>query len=142
MNLHDLLLKKPLIVLIRIVLGGVFVYGGAIKILEPGDFAAAIFNYRILPREAVNIMAITLPWIEVMVGLMLVMGFWVRTNAILISGLLVVFIIAIAQALARDLNIDCGCFGTSSGRHVGLKAIGWDLLMMVGSVWLVFRAND
>ena len=63
-------------------------------------------------------------------------------DALLIAGMLVVFIVAIAQAVVRDLNIECGCFGTTGGRNVGLIAIGEDIAMLAASVWLAIKERD
>ena len=133
---------KVLNFILRLALGGIFLYAGAIKIVHPADFSASIGNYRLLPHELINLLAITLPWIEVVAALMLLFGIWKRTSAALIVIMLVVFLIAIGQAVARNLNIDCGCFGTVAGRRVGLMAIGEDVLMFVAALWLTLKERD
>lgn len=121
---------------LRLVVGGVYVAAGAIKIPDPGKFAEAVANYRIVPHELVNLVAITLPPVEVLAGLLLIAGIWVRPSVGLINGLTVVFILAIGSAVVRGLDIECGCFGTVGGREVGLLAIAQDLLLLGGGVWI------
>ncbi len=95
-----------------------------------------------LPYEWIHLLAITLPWIEVAAGLLLMAGVWKRASALLITVMLVVFIAAIAQAVARNLNIECGCFGTVGGRKVGLLAIAEDLAMLAVAWWLTLHETD
>src|SRR5204862_7421028 len=73
-------------------------------------FAHMIYNYKIVPGPLVNLMALTMPWIELLVGLGLVLGIWRRTSAILTGMLLVSFIAAISFNLAREHPVNCGCF--------------------------------
>jgi len=68
---------------------------------------------------------------------MLVTGFWVRANATMIGIMLVVFIIAVASAMARGLNIDCGCFGNTDATPVGWKKIGENTVMLLMALWLI-----
>ena len=111
----------------RIFLGGFYLVAGAVKSLDPGKFAEAVANYRILPHDLINLVAITLPWIEVVAGLFLIAGIWFKASAWLINAMTVVFIAAIASAVARGLSIECGCFGTVGGREVGFNAIAEDV---------------
>ncbi len=142
MRTRDLTWMNVLGFLVRVALGAVFVYAGAEKIIHPATFAGDVANYRLLPREAVNLVAITLPWIEVVAGLLLVAGAWVRPSALIVTVLMCVFLIAIGQAVARGLNINCGCFGSSAARKVGFVALGEDLLMFAAAAWLLFKRQE
>ncbi len=125
--------------LARLILAAVFIYAGGVKILDPRGFAVNIDNYQILPYILVVLMAIILPWVEVLAGLALLIGKWLRGSALIFMVLNAIFIIAIASALARGLNIDCGCFTTSdTGTQVGIRKIIEDLilLMMAGYVFV------
>src|SRR5262245_60470507 len=86
---------------LRWILGGVFIVAGASKVLQPAQFATAVANYRLLPHELINLVAITLPAIELAAGLLLVAGAWVRGSALVVTGLSGVFFVAIVSALAR-----------------------------------------
>jgi len=76
-----------------------------------------------MPDILINVLAIAFPWIELVAGILLIFGISVKENCAILSGLLVIFIIAIAISMARGLNIDCGCFGTVDGAKVGLLKI-------------------
>lgn len=122
---------------LRLFVGGGFFAAGLLKIIEPAQFAANIGNYRLLPHELVHLVAILLPWVEVVAGVFILSGVWVRPAAMLIWMLTVVFFLAITSALVRGLNIECGCFGTVGGRHIGLVNLAIDLFFMVGATLLV-----
>ncbi len=125
--------------LARLILAAIFIYAGVIKIVDPRGFASNIDNYQMLPYIMVALVAIILPWIEVLAGLALLLGKWMRGSAMLLMILNAVFIIAIASALARGLDIDCGCFTTSdTGTQIGIRKIIEDLLLLVmaGYIWI------
>jgi uncharacterized membrane protein YphA (DoxX/SURF4 family) len=128
--------------LLRLVLGGLFVYAGVIKILDPAGFAKSISHFQILPHAQINLLAITLPWIEVLAGGLLIGGVWRRPSVLLIAGMLIVFIVAIGYAMHRGLNIECGCFGTKAGPKVGWTKIGENTAMLLGALWLFWREKD
>lgn len=113
----------------RIFIAIVFIYAGAEKIADPAGFSKSIYNYRLLPIEIVNLMAISLPWIELISGVLLFFGISVKENSAIIGSLLIVFIIAVAISMVRGLDIDCGCFG--KGNPVGWKKIGENILMTI-----------
>lgn len=97
--------------LARLGLGGVLLYAGYLKAFTPDKSMMAVRAYEILPIWLANIVGIVLPWLEMGAGLLLILGIAVRYVSIFGSGLMIAFIIAIAQAWARGLSIDCGCFG-------------------------------
>lgn len=103
---------QPLIgLLVRLGLGGVLLYAGYLKAFTPDKSMMAVRAYELLPIWLANAFGIILPWLEMGAGLLLIVGVAVRYAAIFGSVLMVAFIIAIAQAWARGLSIDCGCFG-------------------------------
>jgi uncharacterized membrane protein YphA (DoxX/SURF4 family) len=95
----------------RLLLGGVFVVAGALKIPDPAAAERAVRAYRLLPEALVAPVAFGLPVLEIAVGLALLAGVFVRTAAIASGVLLLVFMAGVASAWARGLQIDCGCFG-------------------------------
>ena len=104
---------QPWLTLIaRLALGGILVVAGALKIPHPDKSAMSVRAYELLPISVANIFGYSLPWIEVGVGLLLIAGIAVRVNSLIGTVLMVMFIIAISQAWARGLTIDCGCFGS------------------------------
>lgn len=123
--------RTTILFFFRLVIGVLFIYASFDKIAHVPDFARAVHNYRMLPFYAENLMAMTLPWIELFAGLFLILGYKVRGSALVLSALLVVFVVAIAAALARGLDISCGCFDTKEGAKVGLELLVRDLIWLV-----------
>jgi len=109
-------------VLFRLLLGGIFVYASYDKIIHPVPFAEIVYNYQILPDVLVNLVSLFLPWIELVVGLSLILGVWLPGAILLCNLLLLAFFSTLVFNFARGLDIDCGCFtvsvGSSSGGHM------------------------
>lgn len=123
---------------IRLILGFLFLYASLDKISNPQKFAEIIYNYRILPVELLNICAIIVPWLEAMIGLALLLGIWVETAALLLSGITVIFIILIISAIMRGLDIECGCFSLdAAGSLVSWKRVVEDILILAGGLYLI-----
>jgi len=116
----------------RLYLGGVFLAACFHKIAHPDLFAVDVATYGILPLALVNPMALVLPWIELIAGAMFVVGLRVRAAALLIAGMMVVFIAAIAIALAKGLDLSCGCFASAGAAE---DPISWLTLARDGA-WL------
>ena len=95
----------------RLTLGGVLFSAGWLKIFTPAKSQMAVRAYEVLPIPLANFLGIFLPWFEVGLGVLLILGIAVRLSAFFGGALMVVFIAAISQAWARGLSIDCGCFG-------------------------------
>ena len=100
-----------LTLLVRIILGGVLLVAGGLKVGNLQKSAMAVRAYELLPIPIANFLGYTLPWIEIGVGLLLILGVAVKINGAIGAFTMLVFIVAIAQAWARGLSIDCGCFG-------------------------------
>src|SRR3712207_9224449 len=99
----------------RLVLGGVFLVAGATKIPDPGGLAASIRSYELpLPEWFVSLSAHALPYLEVMLGLYVLIGLFTRASAWATNALTLLFLLALAQGALRGLEIDCGCFGSSA----------------------------
>jgi putative oxidoreductase len=127
------------IVVLRLLLGGLFIYAGIGKIWNPAEFAGDIDNYRMLPYVLVTLMAAVLPWIEVICGLLIIFGRWLPGASLILIMLNVVFIIAIASAIVRGLDIDCGCFSAAGkASQVGFPRLLEDVLFLAASV-IIFR---
>lgn len=122
---------------LRWYLGYVFLLACQHKIAHPGVFAVDVATYGILPLSLVNIMAITLPWIELAAGILLVAGLKARAAALMVFGMMTMFIVALAIALAQGLDMSCGCFASQavqgedaiSARTV-LRDAGWLILSL------------
>jgi len=103
---------QPVITLVvRLVLGGVLLAAGGLKVFKPTESANAVAAYKLMPTELAHLIGYALPWLEVAIALLLIFGFMVRPAAVLSGVIMVVFIGAIASVWARGMLIDCGCFG-------------------------------
>ncbi len=123
----------------RIVLGVTFVYASIHKVLDPAAFATAVYNYQILPGSLVNLAALVLPWLELIVGAMLILNVWMPGAVTVVTGLLVVFAGALVFNMARGLDIGCGCFTTASAENdMTLLTALRDGAFLVLSLFLLF----
>ena len=136
----SLLKNKWVIFAFRISLGVVFLYASFDKIRDPGNFAGNIQNYQLLPYGITNLFSILLPWVELYVGTCLILGIFVDGAALLSTGMMVMFIIALGQALARGLDIECGCF-SQEGSLVGLNTLLRDLIWLAMALF-VWRREE
>ena len=118
---------KLLLLGIRVFLGGVFVYASADKILHPAAFAEAVYDYKILPDQLINLTAIMLPWLELLLGVCLVFGVWLPGSLILGNLLLITFFGALLFNVARGIDIHWGCFSTSTQDPAG-GSMAWYLV--------------
>lgn len=100
-------------VALRVVLSGIFIYASWDKILHPQDFAAVVRDYRILPDILVNIPAIILPWLELMLGVLLLAGRLREGTLLLVNALLITFWITLVVNYFRGIDVGCGCFSTT-----------------------------
>jgi putative oxidoreductase len=144
--------------ILRLIIGGVFIASAVAKIgnvqishahgvqfshvPDLGTFAQDVDNYHVPPRALGNLIAITLPWIELMAGTLLVFGIWKRASAWVITILMLVFLAAIGWALAHGYDIRCGCFGTVDARKVGVTALAQDFALLGIAAWLAWRLED
>ncbi len=103
----------------QIAIGLILGFAGLAKIGDLQSFAVQIHNFRMVPIPVENLIAMTLPWIEVVAALALILGIESRAAAILAAALMALFTIAVAVAFARGLDIECGCFGTADASRVG-----------------------
>jgi len=136
-----MLKNRAILVVFRLVLGGLFVYAGVVKVVDPLDFAQNIRNYRLVGQSLSFIAAVVLPWLEILAGIALAAGIWKRASALIITGLLVFFILLTLVTIARGLDVECGCFGALS-RKSGFGVILEDLgMLFMGLCLLVAPAK-
>ncbi len=130
----------PLLVLImRVLIGLIFIYASYDKILDPSKFARDISNYHVVPFGLENTIAIILPWLELVIGLGIVLGVCINGNTLICGGLLTLFILLIFQAILRGFNIDCGC-GLKEGEMVGWSKIIENFLFL-GACYIVHQSK-
>ena len=126
----------------RLILGAVFIYASIDKILHPAAFAKAIYNYQILPDTLINLTAVMLPWLELILGLFLIIGLFREGTACMVTVLMLVFLGAMIFNLARGLDIHCGCFsaGTDGADDVPMAwYVMRDGLFLIPAIYLFYR---
>ena len=113
----------------RLIVGGVFIWAGVLKILDPLEFAQNIANYRVVSRDISFFIALVLPWLEILCGVLVIGGIFRTASSLLLSGMLGVFLVLIVATILRGLDVDCGCFG-SLGRHVDYRLLLTDIALL------------
>lgn len=121
--------------LIRLGLASLFLWTGAQKVLEPGPFAAAIANYRLLPEALVGLAAVGLPVLEIVAGLALLAPAYANGAAVIVAALLALFAAAMAQSKLRGIDLDCGCFGADQTSQVSWLKVTLNLGLAMLAVW-------
>lgn len=129
--------------LARFGLAAVWLLSGVPKALDPDQTYVAVRAYDVLPPLGVELVAAVLPWLEIALAVLLLLGLGTRAVALVSAGLLLVFVAGVAQAWARGLSIDCGCFGgggvVEPGRTAYVQELARDAGFLVLAVWLVVR---
>lgn len=127
----------------RLLLGGVLLVAGGLKVGNPLGSARAVQGYDVMPFAVAEYIGYALPWVEVVIGLLLVLGLFTRTSALLGALLMAAFVIGITQAWVRGLTIDCGCFGGGGRVDAGETKYGQEIARDLGlalcGVWLLVR---
>ena len=120
----------------RLTLGGVLFAAGYLKVGKADESQMAVRAYEMLPIPVANLLGLFLPFVEVVIGALLILGALTRVMAALGGFTMFVFVIAIAQAWARGLNIDCGCFGGGGAVAPGETKYFQEILRDIGLVFL------
>lgn len=128
---------------LRLVLGGVLLVAGALKVTNLDASVLAVRAYELLPWDAAGLVGRALPVLEILVGLLLIVGLFTRSAALAAGLLMLAFVVGIASAWARGLSIDCGCFGGGGQIGVEQTAYPWELTrdaaLVLAGAWLVRR---
>ncbi|MGB9763824.1 MAG: MauE/DoxX family redox-associated membrane protein [Candidatus Saccharicenans sp.] len=133
--------NKYFLLLLRLIIGGIFIWAAVTKIADPLSFAQDVRNYRLTGQLVSFLTALFLPWIELLGGLFLIIGIFPRASALLLSGLLTFFIMLVAITIIRGINVECGCFGTIS-RRTDFWLILEDAVWLVMSLILLFSPGN
>jgi uncharacterized membrane protein YphA (DoxX/SURF4 family) len=131
--------------LARLVLGGVFLVAGALKVGDPDASVRAVQAYRLLPTGVAEVVGYTLPAVEIGLGLLLLLGLMTRVAAVVALVLLVAFVIGVSSAWARGLSIDCGCFGgggeVAPGATRYVEELVRDAGLILAAAFLIVRPH-
>jgi len=140
LRLKRILLSPWVNLLIRFILGSVFLYAGVVKLMDPKAFARVISQYDLVPEGLLAPIAIGLPVLEVLAGIGLF--FAIRGSLSVISGLLVLFVFVLWYGILRNLNIDCGCFSPQElENYTGLQQALYRDIGMLGGVIYLYVSN-
>lgn len=135
--------NKIFLIILRVIVGGVFLYASFDKLFNQVEFSKAIYNYKFLPESLINIFAIIIPYLEFFAGLFLIFGIFKRGSSFIIIFLLVIFIIALVQAYARGLDINCACFSLENPGEKSdiLIRIVEDILLLIASIIIFIKSK-
>jgi uncharacterized membrane protein YphA (DoxX/SURF4 family) len=124
--------QHRLVFVLRFILGAVFLWAGSLKIADPHTFASVIANNQLLPEHLVNSVAVWLPWVEVLCGVLLICGIWIDGSLLVINTLLVLFMAVLILNWIRGIDADCGCFSVavSKGESNTLMDIIRDVVLL------------
>jgi uncharacterized membrane protein YphA (DoxX/SURF4 family) len=128
---------RAVVLALRVALGAVFVYAAWTKLRQPWElFAMSIDAYKVLPYWAVVVVARTLPWAELAIGVALMAGRWLRVSAGAASLLLAVFFALMVRAYVKGMQINCGCFGL--GDPISARTLARDGSLLAGYLFLTW----
>jgi uncharacterized membrane protein YphA (DoxX/SURF4 family) len=146
------LIRSPRLHLaLRLVLGAFFVYASLDKIWSPAAFAKIVYQWQVVGPLPSNLVAVTLPWVELVAGLLLLAGVWRRESALVVALMLAVFILAAASVMARGIDVEnCGCVSVAKAESASsrlpawTKGVGWFLVtrnvLLLGAAFVVALA--
>ena len=121
--------------LCRLILAGIFLYSGYVKIQEPLQFAVAISGYKLVPENLIFPLATYLPWLEVALGLGILIGWKIRYFSLAAAALLLFFIVVLTITISRGIEANCGCF--SLDERISPKTIARDSLILIPALFLI-----
>jgi putative oxidoreductase len=129
--------------IVALIIGGIFIYAGVMKISDPAGFANDIDNYKILPWALTVRLAFYLPWLEILCGLAVILGLLYRGGLLILTMFVSIFIIASVIAKARGLDITCGCFGHASKNwsFTTHLALDFAILIALSALWISNRTS-
>ena len=127
---------------LRLSLGGMFLYSAWSKVPDPWMFQTIVDDYSLLPANMTALFAVTIPQVELLVVVMFILTKWTREAAFATTVILMMFLVALAQAQVRGLDISCGCFGETEGEtHSVLHALIRDILLFTPTIWLLIKGQ-
>ena len=140
--LSRFLTHRGTVLLCQTVLGLILLLAALTKIGEAGVFARQIHYYRLVPFGLENLVAITLPWIELAMALAILLRLDPRAGAVTGAWLMGLFVLIVGIAVARGLDIECGCFGTTNASHVGLAKLLENTCLLAVAVVACLRPRE
>ncbi len=142
-NLKNSFQNSWLELIARWILGATFIVASYHKIVEPAQFAKIIYGYYLFPHYSINLIAIILPFIEIITGIALVLGIYPRSASLILNIILFTFIIAVSINIARGHEFDCGCFafGDTGDTSSAVQLLIRDIILFVLGLQIIFYDN-
>lgn len=125
---------------VRILVGGLLLATGVLKVGHPAELASAIAGFRLLPAGVVGPMALALPYVELLLGAYLVAGLFTRIVAVICTLQFGIYAAAIASAVVRHIPANCGCFGPGDTAVADWPHVAFDLVLAAASAFIVYGA--
>jgi putative oxidoreductase len=132
--MRALLIHPTTVRVCQVLIGLIFAAAALGKLGDMDSFAQQVHHFRLLPVATENLVAVFLPWVELMAALALILGVRARAGALLTTVMMTLFTVAVLQAVVRGLDFECGCFGTADGSQVGVVKLAENLGMLVVAV--------
>jgi uncharacterized membrane protein YphA (DoxX/SURF4 family) len=131
-------LTQPMVRIAQWAIGLIFLWAALAKIGDMNDFARQVHNFHLSPIWGEHLVAMTLPWVELVAGLALITGQRARAGAVVTLVLMLFFTVAVGAAWARGLDFRCGCFGKASATTIGpakfAENLGYTLLAAIAAL--------
>ncbi len=127
---------------VRLAVGGIFIYASLYKIIDPGTFAKSIWYYHLAPGSLINLMALILPWVELLCGIGLIVGVFYEGSVVLVNVMTMMFIFVLSTTIVRGIDIDCGCFkAAKAATESAWKTLVFDLVLLLFVLQLLFSRS-
>jgi uncharacterized membrane protein YphA (DoxX/SURF4 family) len=140
-NMKKILTNGWLSLITRFALAGIFLYAAWDKFLYPGDFAINVMAYKILPSSLVNLTAVALPSLEIVLGIVLLVGLFPRGASLMAGVLMLIFMSAFALAMIKGVNLaDCGCFSTTHPIEDSAKGSSYTSMLILRDIGYLLLA--
>jgi putative oxidoreductase len=138
-NPRNLLNNGWVEIALRWILGATFIYASYYKIMTPADFAKVLYGYNLFPGFLINLIAVILPFVELISGLSLILGIYPRSAALIINGLLLAFIFILTINILRGHEFDCGCFSANKTGSPNLMVARDVIYLLMGLQVFLFN---
>ena len=127
---------------VRLVVGGIFIYASLYKIIDPGTFAKSIWYYHLVPGSLINLMALILPWVELLCGIGLIVGVFYEGSVVLVNVMTMMFVFVLSTTIVRGIDIECGCFkAAKAATESAWKTLVFDLVLLLFVLQLLFSRS-
>ena len=141
-ELQKIIDNDYLTMLSRLAVGIIFIWASIYKIIDPCSFSKSIWYYHMVPGDIINLMAIILPWVELISGACLIVGVLYKGAVVAVNGMTIIFIIALSTAIFRGIDIDCGCFkAAQESSEAAWESLIFDFVLIAFTIQLALSRS-